>query len=209
MRARHSVARRLAVAVAHTLAWVVLLLTLGVLAAAVVVPRLAGATPYTIETGSMRPGMPPGTLVVVRPVAPQDIGIGTVVTYQLTSGDPTVVTHRVVATAYDGQGRLRFQTRGDANEVADPNWVRPVQVRGERWYSVPELGRLNAVLTHRQHELVTYGVAGLLALYALSMFRAALRERRRRTAPSPTAAPTVAPTAAPQSPEVAHEQAPV
>lgn len=175
-----ALARRLGRGIAHTVAWAVVLLTLFLLAVAVVVPRFSGATPYAVLTGSMRPAMPPGTLVITRPVAAEEIGIGDVVTYQLHSGVPTVVTHRVVATSYDGRGRLRFQTQGDANDVPDATWVRPVQVRGERWYSVPYVGRLNAVLTHRQHELYTYGLAALLVLYALGAFGRALRERRRR-----------------------------
>ncbi len=76
-----------------------------VIAVAVVVPRLAGARPYVVLTGSMRPGMPPGTLVVVRPVDPRSIGVGDVITYQVASGEPDVVTHRVVAQGLDRRGR--------------------------------------------------------------------------------------------------------
>ena len=45
-------------------------------------------------TSSMEPGLPPGTLVIVKPIDPVDVRIGTVITYQLESGKPTVVTHR-------------------------------------------------------------------------------------------------------------------
>jgi signal peptidase len=177
----HTVAGRLGRGVVQTLAWVVLLATLGVLVVAVLLPRVGGATPYTIETGSMRPGLPPGTLVVVRPADPDDLGVGAVVTYQLRSGEPTVVTHRIVATAVDGAGRRLFQTRGDANDVADEPWVRPVQVRGTPWYSVPVLGRANTVLTGHQHQLAVYAAAGLLAVYALITYGRALLARRRRS----------------------------
>jgi signal peptidase len=177
--AHPGLARRLGRGVVQTLAWAVLLATLGVLAVAVLVPRLGGATPYTIETGSMRPGMPPGTLVVVRPIDLDDIGVGTVVTYQLRSGEPTVVTHRVVATSVDGAGAKLFQTQGDANDVPDEPWVRPVQIRGAKWYSIPELGRVNTFLTGDQHQLAVYVAAGLLVGYALRMFGLALRSRAR------------------------------
>ena len=75
----------------------VLTLMVGALAAAVVVPRLAGATPFTVLTSSMRPHYPPGTLVVVRPVDTDLLRVGDVVTYQLHSGERDVVTHRIVA----------------------------------------------------------------------------------------------------------------
>ncbi|MFL6025080.1 MAG: hypothetical protein ACJ72O_17190, partial [Marmoricola sp.] len=66
-----------------------------VLALAVVVPKLGGATSYTILTGSMRPHMPPGTLVVVKPDKPDQVRVGDVLTYQIESGKKAVATHRV------------------------------------------------------------------------------------------------------------------
>ena len=120
--------------------WLVLGLAVAVVGAAVVVPRLTGSTPMTVLTGSMAPSYPPGTLVVVRPVAAEDIAIGDPITYQLRSGEPTVVTHRVVGIGYDGTGERVFSTQGDANESPDAVPVKPVQVRGEVWYAVPWFG---------------------------------------------------------------------
>src|SRR3954471_10758595 len=78
------------------LSWFVMLSVGATLLVALIVPRLAGATPYVIETGSMRPSMPPGTLVVVKPAQVGEIRAGDVMTYQVKSGESTVVTHRVV-----------------------------------------------------------------------------------------------------------------
>jgi signal peptidase len=149
----------------------------GALAVDVVVPRLFGATPYAVLTSSMRPSLPEGTLVVVRPVRPESVGVGTVITYQLRSGEPEVVTHRVVAQAVDGAGVPTFRTRGDANDVADPGWVKPVQVKGEVWYAVPQLGRLHAALSGREHQQLVYLAAAALLAYAAAMFVGAVRER--------------------------------
>ena len=164
---------------ARVLAWVVILAATAALCAAVLVPRVAGATPYAVLTGSMRPDLPPGALVVVRPVAEQDLAIGQVVTYQLASGEPAVVTHRVVAVGYDGRGDLRLQTQGDANDIPDAAWVRPEQVRGELWYAVPLLGYAHAWLSGQQHERLTQLTAAGLLGYAAWMFLGALRSRRR------------------------------
>ena len=78
-------------------AWLVVGASLAALVVGVLLPRMAGATPYTVLTGSMTPNLPPGTLVVVRPVDAGTIGTDSVITYQLASGEPEVVTHRVVA----------------------------------------------------------------------------------------------------------------
>jgi len=82
--------------VVRAVSWVVLLGATALVTLAVLVPRVAGATPYTVLTGSMSPAYPPGTLVVVRPVDLADVRVGDVVTYQLRSGEPAVATHRVV-----------------------------------------------------------------------------------------------------------------
>ncbi|MDP3890606.1 signal peptidase I [Nocardioides sp.] len=153
---------------------------LALLAVAIVVPRVGGATPYVVQTGSMRPDLPPGSLVVVRPVTGDDISVGDVVTYQVASGEPVFVTHRVVAVGYDGRGELSLRTQGDANDVPDQESVREVQVRGELWYAVPHIGHVSSLLTGSQRALGVYAVAAGLLLYALAQFVGALRGRRSR-----------------------------
>lgn len=166
--------------VVRVVAWVVILGVSALLVSSVLVPRVAGATPYAVLTGSMQPGLPPGTLVVVRPVAPEELGVGSVITYQLRSGEPTVVTHRVIGVGYDGRGELSLRTQGDANDVPDEQPVRPVQVRGELWYAIPYVGHLHFWLTGSQRDLLAHGLAALLLLYAARAFVVAARERRRR-----------------------------
>ncbi|GAA1728632.1 signal peptidase I [Aeromicrobium alkaliterrae] len=167
----------------QVIAWFVILGVLAVLCAAVLVPRVAGATPYTVLTGSMKPGMPPGTLVVVKPVDVDDIGVGDVITYQLESGRPTVVTHRVVGLGFDKNGDRIFQTQGDANSAPDAATVLPVQIRGERWYSVPHLGRLTTLVNGSERTILTGVVVVVLLGYAATMFVSAARDRREAAAP--------------------------
>ena len=159
--------------------WSLILVTTAALAAAVVVPRLTGATPYTVLTGSMRPDLAPGSLVVIRPVAAKDIAIGDVITYQLESGKPAVVTHRVVSIGVDTTGSTAFRTQGDANSSPDTDLIRPVQIRGEVWYSVPHLGHLSNLLTVDQRETAVYIAAAALLGYAIVQWTGALRGRDR------------------------------
>nr|WP_218855598.1 signal peptidase I [Nocardioides daedukensis] len=145
-----------------------------ILGAAVVVPRIAGATPYTILTGSMQPSYPPGTLVVVRPS--DHISTGSVITYQLESGKPAVVTHRVMTLGFTATGERRYVTKGDANDTPDAKAVRDVQIKGEVWYSIPYLGYLNNWLTGKERQMMIYIVAALLLGYAALMLVGAARE---------------------------------
>lgn len=158
--------------------WTVILAVGAAVVAAVVVPRLAGATPYTVLTGSMRPELPPGTLVVTRPVDVGDVSVGDVITYQLRTGRPTVVTHRVVASGFRADGEVVLTTQGDANDVSDRAPVRGVQVRGRLWYAVPHLGRVGSVLDPGQRQLAVYAVAAGLMAYAGRMFTASAGRTR-------------------------------
>lgn len=166
--------------VSQAVAWFVIIGISAVLIVAVLIPRLAGATPYSVMTGSMRPGMPPGTLVVVKPKPINEIQIGDVVTYQLRSGEPTVVTHRVVALGIRADGAPLLQTQGDANNVPDAVPVREIQIKGAEWYSVPYLGYVNRALTGSQRQVAVYVTAGALLLYAGWMFTSTMVDRRRK-----------------------------
>ncbi len=168
----------------QALAWLVILSVTAILVVAVLIPRVAGATPYTILTGSMQPDLPAGTLVVVRPVDADDIGIGTVITYQLTSGKPTVITHRVVAQGFNTKGEVRLQTQGDANNTPDEAWVKPVQIKGEKWYAVPYVGYVNNVLTGKERQMAIYVVAALLLGYAAFTLTGSARDWVRRRSAS-------------------------
>ncbi|WP_435741560.1 signal peptidase I [Nocardioides sp. SYSU DS0663] len=164
---------------AQVVGWVLILALLGVLAAAVLVPRAVGGTPFTVLTGSMQPGLPPGTLIVTRPADPEDIRIGEVVTFQVESGEPQVVTHRVIAVRTGGAGTPEFLTQGDANQVPDEGWRPAGSVRGVLWYALPKVGYANHVLTGDQRQLAVHVVAGGLLLYALGLFAGDARGRRR------------------------------
>ena len=164
----------------QVVAWFVMLSIGALLLVTFVVPRFAGATTYVVETGSMRPKLPPGTLVAVRPVDPAAISAGDVITYQIKSGDPTVVTHRVVSVGYDGTGQVQWRTQGDANNVADEKWVMPEQVRGRLWYAVPYVGRVTSFVSQQQRGALVGLVAIGLAGYAVVQLGGAWRDRRRK-----------------------------
>lgn len=165
----------------QVLSWMVMLAVGAALVTALFVPRLAGATPYVVETGSMRPTLPPGTLVVVKPVDPADITAGDVITYQIESGSPTVVTHRVIEQGIDMTGEPRWRTQGDANNAADRKWVLPVQLQGRKWYAVPYLGYATSFVSGEQRGLIVPLFAIALLGYAVLMFVRSSRAKRRST----------------------------
>lgn len=163
----------------RTCVWMTLVAFVTILMAAVVVPRVAGATPYAIMTGSMQPQYPPGTLVIVKSKDMAQLRTGDIITYQVESGQPTVVTHRVIGQGLTAAGNQYVTTKGDANNVADAEPVRPVQIRGELWYALPYLGYANDLITPKDRHVVLIGAVGVLLMYAAVMFASAARDRLR------------------------------
>lgn len=163
----------------RALALLVAGLVVVILGLTVLLPAVGGGTAYTVLTGSMEPSLPPGTVVVVRPADADSIRVGDVVTYQIDSGSPTVATHRVVGVSIGGDGERRFATQGDANGAPDPVAVRPVQVRGVLWYSVPYVGYPARVVDGDIRRLVLGGSVLVLFGYAAFSFGGAAREWKR------------------------------
>jgi signal peptidase len=149
----------------------------------IVIPAATGSRALTVLTGSMAPAYPAGTLVIVRPTPPDQVRVGDVVTYQLTSGEPVLVTHRVVEKIYDTEGELSFTTQGDNNDLPDDEPVRPVQIVGTVWYAVPLLGWVNNAVNGDLRPFIIPVVVGLLFAYALWMITSGARDslKRRRT----------------------------
>jgi signal peptidase len=157
-----------------------LLLVLGVAALAVVVPAIAGGTALTVLTQSMEPKLPPGTLIVIRPAPIADIRIGDVLTYQVKSDEPAVISHRVVSRTIDSKGKTTFVTKGDNNDLPDAGVVQQVQIRGTLWYSIPLLGYVNNVVGGQGRVWIVPIVAVALFAYAAYMIAGTVAASRRK-----------------------------
>jgi len=155
-----------------------LLIVVGIAAAVIVVPWATNSVPLTVLTKSMEPTYPPGTLVIVKPTAPQDIRIGDVITYQIAPGQPEYITHRVIAVSRSTGGELSFTTKGDNNGTADEAAILPEQVQGTVWYSVPWIGYLNNAVGGGGKTWLVIGLAVLLFGYAGWQFIGGLFDRK-------------------------------
>lgn len=147
----------------------------------IALPMLTKSTPYTVLTSSMTPSYPAGTLVIVKPTDVQQIRIGDVITYQIASNQPEVVTHRVIQIVEPttSSDTISFITKGDANSLPDAKPVKPVQVRGVVWYAVPFIGWVNNVVNGDARSVIVPIVAGILFLYAGFMAASTIVDRRR------------------------------
>jgi signal peptidase len=158
-------------------------------AAAVVVLIVAAAAPtalglrsFTVLTGSMRPGLQVGDVVVEELVTPEQLRLGDVVTFSSPDAPRRLITHRVRSVAIrDGVAAVR--TRGDANTTGEAWSIGTSQRLGRVVRRVPAIGYV-AVYSRRPIARVL-----LLVLPALMLGGWALRaiwraDRRRDAAPA-------------------------
>jgi signal peptidase len=165
----------------NTISWALLVSVAGAALALIVVPKAAGAKPLTVLSGSMAPTYDPGDVVIVRDVGTRDLEVGQVITFQPISDDPRLTTHRVVQVTYGSEG-TRYVTQGDANDAPDPDPVRPAQVRGEVWYSVPVVGYLSVwMATGLLGQLVKWIAFGLIAYGVVQVGRGLRQHHQRAT----------------------------
>lgn len=148
------------------LSWGLLLLVISLGVVTVGVPKATGAVPLAVLTSSMEPRLPPGTLIIIRPVQANNLRVGDVATYQITSGRPEVITHRITAVNTSSDGTRTFTFQGDNNTDPDTSQVLPEQVRGELWYSLPLLGFASVALNGVDRAVVVPVIGALLLLYS-------------------------------------------
>jgi signal peptidase len=161
----------------------VLLIVVATIAVLVVVlPAVVHGSALTVLTNSMAPRLPPGTLIVIRPTPIENIHVGQVLTYQIHSGSPAVISHRVIEREVSTKdGTTIFITKGDNNALADPP-VQEAQVKGTLWYSIPYLGFVNNAVNGDGRALVIPILAGLLFAYALYAVISTIASQRRKAA---------------------------
>lgn len=149
----------------------------------VALPALLGWVPLTVQSGSMEPTYPVGSQLVVAPVegqARKELVTGQVITFMPNPDDPTLVTHRIQSVAIQADGQVAYRTRGDGNQVDDPEPVYDKQVRAVAKYHVPYMGYVAQWLDPASKRTLTMVAVALLAGYALYQVVAAGVEKARR-----------------------------
>ncbi|CAN5326013.1 hypothetical protein BH09ACT1_BH09ACT1_19860 [soil metagenome] len=165
-----------------SLSAVLLIVVLALAALVIVIPKATNAIPLTVLTQSMIPKYPPGTLVVDRKVKANTLRVGDVATYQIESGKPAVITHRIIAINNGSDGKRTFVFKGDNNSVRDPSDILAAQVRGKVWYAIPYIGYVSNWVNGVNRTWVTTTGAVLLFGYALftviSGIRTSVKKKR-------------------------------
>lgn len=85
-------------------------------------PHVLHYETITMLTGSMSPTIKPGDVVIDTEEPSNDLRAGQIISYHIPVYDHHVESHRVISVKHLPGGVVSFQTKGDANQAADP-WV--------------------------------------------------------------------------------------
>jgi len=151
------------------------------LATLLVTAFLMGWRFQPIETGSMAPRYPAGSLAVVLPVDPAEVRPGSVIVFADPMDQSRLVAHRALHQL-PGEPPA-WQTRGDANPVEDPLPVLARAIQGRVAWAIPGLG--TAVMAIRGGPALVLLVGLPLSLLLLTELRG--RRGRLRVAPGSVA----------------------
>lgn len=147
----------------RTAALAAVLVTLVPLATFLVSIWLLGWQLQHVQSGSMSPTFPVGSLVVTAQVDPSDVAVGMPIVFEDPREPGRLVTHRVVAIAPGAD--LQFLTRGDANATNDPSPVPARLVRGRVLWHVTYLGAVLDWLQFPRSFVLLVVVPGLAMLW--------------------------------------------
>jgi signal peptidase I len=146
-------------------------------------PHVLGYRTMTMLTASMAPEIDPGDVTIVTPIAISEVTEGMVITYHRPIEDHSLVTHRVISVDTAPDGTVSVQTKGDANQAADP-WTATLE--GDTAYQVraviPELGHLiQALRAPVVTQALLYGAPALLVGWLLLTIWRPARDEEDKT----------------------------
>ena len=115
-----------------------------------------------LSSGSMEPELSAGDLVVTRPVEPEVVAVGDIITFRPNIADENLVTHRVIGIGQSSP--LYFETKGDANLDPDPFTVPALNLEGRVYFHAPLVGYAIPFLKTTAGLLVVLVVPGLITI---------------------------------------------
>ncbi len=140
------------------------------------VPSIFGVRLMSVLSGSMRPALQPGDMIISREVDSEDIQVGEIVTFKVNNS--TIVTHRVVEVV-EKNNKNFFRTKGDANNVEDNNLVSSQDLLGVFLFNIPKGGYIaNFIRTPKGFGIVILLPISLLLLGEIKSILSEINDKK-------------------------------
>ncbi|MFC2020629.1 signal peptidase I [Chloroflexota bacterium] len=125
-----------------------------------------------VLTGSMEPELTVGSLVITSPIEPENVVVGDIITFRPVSVGENMITHRVISIGRSSS--VYFETKGDANDRADPFTVPAQNLIGKVSWHAPYWGYFTEFLKTPIGFLFAIVIPGVVIItsYILAVLRA-------------------------------------
>ncbi len=134
----------------------------------VALPLLTGVeSPFTVVTsGSMRPTLEVGDLLIVIKEDPYRLKVGDIIVFRVPWSSSLIV-HRIVRIAMSPNGPIFF-TKGDNNLIMDPGYRTMDDIYGKAIFRIPYVGGILEILQSLPAKLAIVGIIVGILLYEYS-----------------------------------------
>ncbi len=137
-------------------------------------PKIMGYQTYSIETGSMAPTIPEGSMVYVKRITDSsDYRVGDVVTFSSDDGQGSF-THRIVKI---NEEQRTFETQGDANESRDISPTPFEFAVGRVQFAIPYIGYVASFLRNKAVKIAAAVIYIAWAAIEIEVFSAGRKKR--------------------------------
>lgn len=127
------------------------------------IPQCLGYQPYNIQTGSMEPKFPVGSMIYVKSTPLEDLKVGDIVTFRTSPEGGWIVTHRI--SQIDKETAV-IVTKGDANNTEDGSILYSSIIGRAANFAIPFLGGM--VTQYQSGNGKMFTVIGIMVLLGIS-----------------------------------------
>lgn len=133
--------------------------------------HILGIYMFNIVSESMEPTLEINDIVVVQRCEPENLQKGDIITFQQ---EERTISHRIIDITEE-RGMTKFKTKGDNNEIADPDPVESTQVYGKVIFSVNKIGKAISYIQNARGFIN-------IAIFAVIVFvLVSLRDKQKNT----------------------------
>ena len=128
------------------------------------VPFEGNYTFRIVQSGSMEPTIPTGSVIATIPRTMYEVG--DIVTFNGTALNPMPTTHRIVGEEGEEEERV-YITKGDANEDEDYRRISNMEIQGKVFLIVPYVGYMSAFFATPNGKaiLITFVILSLVLMF--------------------------------------------
>lgn len=132
-------------------------------------PSFFGIKAYVIISGSMKPELDIGDIVIVKNTDAKELKEGDIISYRKGQ---SVVTHRISQIVMETKEK-KYRTKGDNNNVEDTDSVEFEQIEGKVIRKIPTIGNIVIMLKDKTVILI------MVILYYIYLVCSQSRQRRK------------------------------